>query len=374
MREAWLGRQRAGAVVPRLAAPVPFVPLGRRPRAVQPDRRPGRGHRLEALVARRGDACRCLPSRWAGLRPGSSRCRAARATRCRARSAEQWRAGGVGALAAGSPSGFRMAPGAWSSRSRRRRNGRASIPSWSLAPTGLAPALVRAGASLRRRGASGGAGRAGDCRRNAGRADPRPARGRAAEHRTIEPARGDRHAIGDRAATVARWSRGGSRSASTSGRCGCAGSPATGIYWALRNAGASTATATEYLKALAQRDRRRRDRPARSLRPGVRQPPLGRRTGQGRDAALRGDRPAAGQRPPAGPLDRRRQAGVGQCRDDRRRAPRRQRAWRGRSTRRSPRASAFASTRSCASRGCTAEWISAPAGARRSAPPPTARS
>ncbi|HET9356431.1 MAG TPA: M23 family metallopeptidase [Sphingomicrobium sp.] len=249
MREAWLGRQRAGAaLVASGATPVPFVSSARGPApfSLVVDLAEDIGSKrwwlgaasLSLLTIALGwlaPGIEPLPSRQSEPLPSAVR--------------EQWRAGAIGALKSGSASGLRMAPGALvepiaSAPERARIDLRIVVGA-----DGLGPALLRAGAAL------------GDAARAASLAGPVPSGSpvqlalgrreggrRAIERLGLRPAIDARLVIAradgvlvarriplevDRRPLRLRGTAGG------------------GIYWALRNAGASPATATEYLKALA---------------------------------------------------------------------------------------------------------------------------
>ena len=246
MREGWLERQRAGAAI---AAPVHFAPF-----PIQPP--------VSGLIVDlaedigstrwwRGVAALLLLTATLGwVAPGIEPLPGRKADQLPRAVAEQWRAGGIGALSSGAPSGLRMAPGplvepiAWAPE-RARIDTRIVVGS-----DGLGPALVRAGAAHEDAVRAGQLARMGITpgttvhltlgRRQAGRRGIERLSLRAAvdTRLVIERVGGAltarRIAVQvDRRPLRLRGSAGG------------------GIYWALRNAGASAATATEYLKALA---------------------------------------------------------------------------------------------------------------------------
>ena len=247
MREGWLERQRAGAA---LAAPAHLVPFGLRPPPF----------RLTVDLAEdigsthwwRGAATLSLLAATLGwLAPGIEPLPGRKGETVPRAVSEQWRAGGIGTLAAGSPTGFRMAPGALvepiaAAPERARVDTRLVIGA-----DGLGPALVRAGASnaeAAQAAALAGPGIAAGTpvqltlgKREAGR--------RSIEHLSLRSAIDTQMVIERNGGSLAARRiaiRIDDRPLRLRGVAG------DGIYWALRNAGATTATATDYLKALAQ--------------------------------------------------------------------------------------------------------------------------
>jgi murein DD-endopeptidase MepM/ murein hydrolase activator NlpD len=250
MREAWLGREREGAA---FAAPIAFVPFGQKgaPFTLVVDLAEDVGSRrwwrgaatLSALAIALGllaPGLEPLPSRKGGAMPRAI--------------AEQWQAGGIGTLSSGSESGLRMAPGA-------RVEPAANIPERAvvearlvLGKDGIGPALVRAGASYADAVQVSALVRSAGITIVPGTPVDVTLGGRAAGRRSIERV-ALRSAIDVR--LVIDRSGGGlslheialqvdERPLRLRGVAG------EGLYWALRNAGASAATATEYLKALAE--------------------------------------------------------------------------------------------------------------------------
>ena len=250
MREAWLGREREGAASAR---PLAFVPFGQKrlPFTLVVDL-------AEDIGSKRwwcGAATLSLLAITLGLlapgfEPLPSRKRAALPRAI----AQEWQAGGIGTLASGSRSGMRMAPG-------EQVEPAGNIPERATVETrlvpgkdGIGPALVRAGASyadavqvsafIRSAGVAIAPGTPVDVtlgKRTAGRRSiERVALRAAIDLRIVIERSGGAlvlHKIGLKVDERPLRLR------------GVAGD---GLYWALRNAGASAATAAEYLKALAE--------------------------------------------------------------------------------------------------------------------------
>ena len=247
MREGWLERQRAGVA---LAAPAHFLPFG-----LQPARFTIIVDLAEDIGSKRwwrGAATVSLLAAALGwLAPGIEPLPSRKGDHVSRAVAEQWRAGGVGTLAAGSPTGFRMAPGALvepiaAAPERARVDTRLVLGS-----DGLGAALIRAGASYvdaAQAAALAGPGIAAGTpvqltlgRREAGRRSLEQLSLRAAIDTQLVIER-DGGALAARRIAIHIDQR----------PLRLRGVAGDGIYWALRNAGATTATATDYLKALAQ--------------------------------------------------------------------------------------------------------------------------
>ena len=250
MREAWLGRERQGAAI---AAPVTLVPFGskRGPVSLIVDLAEDIGSkRWWRGAATLGALALALGLLAPGFEPLPSR-KGASLPRV---ITKEWHAGGIGTLASGSKSGVRMAPGALVELA-------GNIPERAMVETrlvlgkeGIGPALMRAGASyadavqvsesVRSAGVTIAPGTPVDVtlgRRMAGRRSIERVAFRAAI---------DVRAVIDRSAGVLSLQRIALKVEERPLRLrGVAGD---GLYWALRNAGASAATAAEYLKALAQ--------------------------------------------------------------------------------------------------------------------------
>lgn len=250
MREAWLGREREGIAI---VAPVTSVLFGQKRAAFSliVDLAEDVGSKrwwlgaatLGALVVMLGllaPGIEPLPSHKGAGMP--------RAT------AQEWKAGGIGTLASGSKSGIRMAPGtlvepAGTVPERVRIESRLM-----LGNDGIGPALVRAGASyadavqvsalVRSGGAAVAPGTPVDLTLG-----PREA-GRRSIERVALRAAIDLRLIIDRSGGSLTMRKIALRVDERPLRLrGVAGD---GLYWALRNAGASASTAAEYLKALAR--------------------------------------------------------------------------------------------------------------------------
>jgi len=250
MREAWLGRERQGAAI---AAPVTLVPFGskRGPVSLIVDLAEDIGSkRWWRGAATLGALALALGLLAPGFEPLPSR-KGASLPRV---ITKEWHAGGIGTLASGSKSGVRMAPGALVELA-------GNIPERAMVETrlvlgkeGIGPALMRAGASyanavqvsesVRSAGVTIAPGTPVDVtlgRRMAGRRSIERVAFRAAI---------DVRVVIDRSAGVLSLQRIALKVEERPLRLrGVAGD---GLYWALRNAGASAATAAEYLKALAQ--------------------------------------------------------------------------------------------------------------------------
>ncbi|WP_118858034.1 M23 family metallopeptidase [Sphingomonas mesophila] len=246
MREAWLGRQRVGAAA--MAAPAHFVSFGHKPAPLSlvvdlaediGSRKWWRGAAtLSALALVLGwlaPGIEPLPGQHGEALPGSID--------------EQWRAIGVGTRVDGSRSGLRMAPGGRVEPIAAAPERARVATRLSVGGDGLGPALVRAGASY------------ADAVRATALA------GRVPEGTLVELVLGRREAgrraidsLGYRATIDTRIAIERRDGTLTLRRIALnidqrplrlRGAAGDGIYWALRNAGASAATATEYLKALA---------------------------------------------------------------------------------------------------------------------------
>ena len=250
MREAWLGREREAAAI---AAPISLVPFGqkRTPLSLVVDLAEDIGSRrwwrgaatLSALALVLGvlaPGMEPLPSRKSAPLPHAV--------------AEQWQAGGIGTLANGSKTGIRMAPGA-------RVVPASTIPERTLVETrlvlgedGIGPALVRVGATyadsvqvsalVRSAGAPIAAGTPVEVtlgRREAGR--------RSVERVALRAAI-DLRLLIDRSNGALAMKKIALQVDERPIRL--RGISGDGLYWALRNAGASAATAADYIKALAE--------------------------------------------------------------------------------------------------------------------------
>ena len=252
MREAFMGRQFGRAAV---AAPVgfaPFVPS-----------RPGQFN----LIVDLGDD---LFSKdwWRGLATLGALCTAAALTApdfgplpaghpatLTGEARDQWQAVGVDSLARGSASGIRMAPTARVEPIDTAPE-RAAIDLFAtLGPDGLARSLVRLGA------ASGDAINAASLIHNAAprlkpgtsvaiRLGKRDASGQRSVERIALRASMELKLLVERGPNGLALSRIAVPVSTTPMRV--RGRAGDGLYWALRTAGASTAIATSYLKALAQ--------------------------------------------------------------------------------------------------------------------------
>ena len=247
MREGWWERQRAGAA---LAAPVHFAPFAYSPKS------PGLVVDLAADIGSkrwwRGAATLSLLTLTLGwLAPGIEPLPSRKSEALPRAVVQEWRAIGIGARASGSNSGLRMAPGALvepieAAPERARVDTRILVGA-----DGLGPALIRAGAtygdaaqaaSLAGTGiASGTAAQLTLGRREAGRRSIEFLSLRAAIDTQLIISRVDGTLTARRIAL--RIDRRPLRLRGVAGG---------GIYWALRNAGATAATAAEYLKALAE--------------------------------------------------------------------------------------------------------------------------
>jgi murein DD-endopeptidase MepM/ murein hydrolase activator NlpD len=250
MREAWLGRQSSGVAV---AAPLSFASFGQKkpPLCLVVDL----GENLFSRVWWRGAVTLALLGSALGLlSPGFDPLPVADRPAFSIAEMPEWQAVGVGSLADGSRSGRRMAPGA-AVEPIAEAPERTSVQTFlTIGADGIGPSLVRAGAAYR------DAVRIHAMVRGAGVS---PTAGASIDLLLGKNESGRRAVdrIGYRAAIDARIEieRGGSKfllrriavPVSTTplrmrGRAG------DGLYWALRSAGVSPATAAEYLKALAQ--------------------------------------------------------------------------------------------------------------------------
>ena len=250
MREGWLGRERGGAA---FAAPNAFVPFGHKPAPLRlcvdlaEDIGSKRWWRGAATLAALGALLGWLAP---GLDPLPSR----RGEPLPRSVAEQWQAARIGTLAAGSHSGIRMAPGALAEPI-------ASVPERAKVQTrvvtgkdGVGPALVRAGASYGDAIAVSNLLRSGAVPVAPGTAVEVTLGRREAGRRSVD-------LIAFRAEIDLRILIGRSSGALALRKIALQvdekplrlrGAAGDGLYWALRNAGASAATATDYLKALAE--------------------------------------------------------------------------------------------------------------------------
>ena len=250
MREAWLGRERQGAAI---AAPVTLVPFGskRGPVSLIVDLAEDIGSkRWWRGAATLGALALALGLLAPGFEPLPSR-KGASLPRV---ITKEWHAGGIGTLASGSKSGVRMAPGALVELAGNSPERAMVETRLVLGKEGIGPALMRAGASyanavqvsesVRSAGVTIAPGTPVDVtlgRRMAGRRSIERVAFRAAI---------DVRVVIDRSAGVLSLQRIALKVEERPLRLrGVAGD---GLYWALRNAGASAATAAEYLKALAQ--------------------------------------------------------------------------------------------------------------------------
>ncbi len=250
MREAWLGRQFGGVAV---AAPMSFVPFGQKRK--QFSLVVDLGAHLFTRDWWRGAATLALLGAALGvLAPGFDPLPGRDVPAVDATAIPEWQAIGVGSLSNGSRSGRRMVAGA-AVEPIAAAPERPSIRTFlTLGTDGIGPALVRAGAAYgdavrvhAMAKASHAAPAAGTSvelvlgRKQAGRRPVDRIAYRAAIDTRIDIARADGgltlHRIAIPVSTKPMRMR---------GRAG------DGLYWALRSAGASPATAAEYLKALAQ--------------------------------------------------------------------------------------------------------------------------
>ena len=372
MRAEFIGRQFGRAAV---AAPVGFAPFV-----------PSRPERFSLAVDLTDDL---FSNRWwRGLATLGALCTAAALTapgfgplpaghppHLDGERRDQWRSVGVDPIASGSASGMRMAPGAAVTPIDRAPE-RAAIDLFAtLGPDGLARSLVRLGA------APGDALTAANLVHGAAprlkpgtslsiRLGKRDASGRRSVERIALRASMDLKLLVERGELGLALARIAVPVSVTPMRV--RGAAGDGLYWALRTAGASTATATSYLKALATEidvgeigPDARFDLVVASRRSAYGQVAPGELLYAGLDRAVDRDLKLC-----AGPRGASR-CGSTPSPSARRRA--RAKGWRGRFPRESPRASALESTPSCVSPGCTAGSISAPAGAPRSTLRPTAR-
>ena len=250
MREAWLGREREGAAI---AEPSALVPFGakRAPFSLVVDLAEDIGSKrwwrgaatLSALAVALGmlaPGLEPLPSHKAAAMPRPI--------------AEQWQAGGIATLSSGAKSGIRMAPGAQVEPAGNIPE-RATVETrLVLGKDGIGPALVRAGASyadavqvsalVRSSSVAIAPGTQVDVTLG------KRVTGRRSVERVALRAAIDLRLVIDRRGGVLSLHRIALKVDERPLRLrGLAGD---GLYWALRNAGASSATAAEYLKALAQ--------------------------------------------------------------------------------------------------------------------------
>ncbi len=249
MREAWLGRQFGGVA----AAPVAFVPFGQKkaPSSLIVDL----GNNLFSRDWWRGAAILFVLGGTLGLlAPRFESLPGANIPAVPAMSASEWQATGVGSLSSGSHGGRRMAPGA-AVEPIEAAPERLSVRTFlTLGADGIGPALVRAGATygdavrihtmVRNANASPAAGTSVELllgRKQAGRRPVDRITYRAGIDSKIDVLRGDGELRLQRVAVAVS-----TKPMRMRGRAG------DGLYWALRSAGASPATAAEYLKALAQ--------------------------------------------------------------------------------------------------------------------------
>ncbi len=250
MREAWVGRERRHAFAG--AAPIAFVPFGQKkpPFSLVVDLTANvfspTWWRGAATLAALGTALGFLAP---GVEPLPGRIEPAIASD----HWREWEASGVGSLATGSASGSRMVAGSAVEpilAAPERVEVRQKL---TVGGDGIGPALVRAGATYadavrahalaRANKAMPEGGTAIDLvlgRKQAGRRTVTHIAYRADLDRRVEMVRGDG---GLSLRTVAL--KIDSRPLRLRGVAG------GGLYWALRNAGASSASAAEYLKALS---------------------------------------------------------------------------------------------------------------------------
>ncbi len=252
MREAWMGRQFGRAAV---AAPIGFAPF-------DPRRSSHSG-----LVVDLGDDL-FSASWWRGLATLAALCTAAALTApdfgalpaghpayLTGDSRAQWFAVGVDSIARGSSSGIRMAPGV-NVEPLQQAPERTAIELFAtLGPDGLARSLARVGAS------TGDAIAAANLVHDAAprlipgtalaiRLGQRDGAGRRPVERLVLRASMDLKLVVERGPRGLGLTRIGVPVSTTPLRVrGLAGD---GLYWALRTAGASSASAASYLKALAQ--------------------------------------------------------------------------------------------------------------------------
>lgn len=250
MREAWLGRQFTGVVV---AAPVSFVPFGqkKKPFSLVVDL----GENLFSRDWWRGAATLLVLGGALGLlAPGLEPLPVPNIPAVPATSASEWQVTGVGSLSSGSHSGRRMAPGAAVEPITAAPERRSIRTFLMLSADGIGPGLVRAGAAygdavrvhsmVKAANASPAAGTSVELvlgKKEAGRRSVDRISYRAGIDTMIDIVRGNGGLTLQRIAVAVS-----TRPMRIRGRAG------DGLYWALRSAGASPATAAEYLKALAQ--------------------------------------------------------------------------------------------------------------------------
>ncbi len=250
MREAWAGRGRGGALA--TARPVAFVPFGQKkpPFSLVVDlaKEPfsATWWRGAATLALFGGALGWLAP---GIDPLPGRLEPA----IPSAQEREWQVTGVGTLAGGSASGQRMAAGAAVEPLLAAPERVIVEQKLTIGADGIGPALVRAGAAY---------GDAVRAHRLAKANNAMPAAGTAIDI-TLGRKEAGRRAV-ERIAYCAGLDR---RIAMVRGEGGLTlraialkidsrplrlrGVAGGGLYWALRNAGASSASAAEYLKALA---------------------------------------------------------------------------------------------------------------------------
>ena len=249
MREAWLGRQWEGSAyaAPAMASfgqkRAPFSLIVDLAEDVGSDRWWRGAATLTAMTVALGllsPGLEPLPSRRGEAYPRVI--------------AEQWQGGRIGTLASGSHSGIRMAPGPGAEPI-------ATVPERAQVETrlvtgkdGIGPALVRAGASYADSSAASTMVRAAAVPLATGTPVEVTLGRREAGRRGIERiafrAGIDLRVVIDRSSGALSLHRIALKVDERPVRIrGVAGD---GLYWSLRNAGASAATATDYLKALAK--------------------------------------------------------------------------------------------------------------------------
>ena len=250
MREAWAGRGRGGALA--TARPVTFVPFGQKKPPfslvvdLSTDLFTPTWWRGAATLAALGTALGLLAP---GIEPLPGRVEPAIPTD----QVREWKASGVGSLATGSASGQRIVAGAAVEPILAAPERLQVAQNLTVGADGIGPALVRSGAHYADAVRAHGLAKAANAmpaagttvaavlgRKDGGRRAVTSIAYRAELERRAEMVRGaDGLSLRTMAVKI------DSKPLRLRGVAG------GGLYWALRNAGASSASAAEYLKALS---------------------------------------------------------------------------------------------------------------------------